>query len=346
MNAIRNLMLLAAGLAGACDRGGDDGLTAAPHGGGEHPAIDFAEQPGYLPDNVLVLTFDDGPDWNNTAKVLDVLAERQVKATFFINTKNWANVDDEPPMQDLVRRMVEEGHELANHSVGHLHLPTLDADALEAEIAGVEQTVATIFGASAPRLTLFRAPFGEPYQTGEGYDAVAPIVAEHAVHIGWAIDTYDYNCTTGDAACVVGNFTAALEAGAYGVVLMHSVQPHTADALPEILDYIEEHGYELWTTEQVVCAAFGTSSAHLVDGTDGGCEPDDDGGGGDDGGGDVDGGVGDDDSGDGGDGGGDNAGDDDADEPMAGCGCAGTTGGAPTAGLLALVLLVARRRRR
>ena len=54
--------------------------------------IDFSSRPSYLPNNVVVLTFDDGPDWNNTARVLDVLREKNAKATFFINTENWSSV--------------------------------------------------------------------------------------------------------------------------------------------------------------------------------------------------------------------------------------------------------------
>jgi len=348
MNATRNLVLLClAGLAGACTRADAGGPGSSPQAAGGYPEIDFSDKPSYLPDNVIVLTFDDGPDWTNTAKILDVLAERDVKATFFINTENWSNVNTEPEMQDLVRRMVNEGHELANHTVRHLSLPTLSAADDEAEIAGVENTVNTIFGAAAPRLTLFRAPFGEPYQDHMGYDQVAPIVAEHAVHIGWAIDTKDYECPVGDSACVIHNFTAALEAGSYGVVLLHSVWSQTATALPELLDYIDSHGYELWTTEQVVCARFGKSSARVVDGVEGGCEPQG-------GGGDIDAGPdGDDDSGDGGDDGtGDDdgpAGDDDGQNGVSsGCGCRTSGAGGPGGALLVLAVAVAcaRRRRR
>ncbi len=276
MRITTSLALATALIAGACTAPTEPAVETTRRALGEYPEIDFSERPSYLPTNVINLTFDDGPDWNNTARVLDALAAHGAKASFYINTRNWSDVDADVPMQDLVRRMVDEGHELANHTVGHMHLPTLSPADIEAQIAGVENTVQTVIGADAPRLTLLRAPFGEPYQDGNGYDLVAPIVASHAVHVGWAIDTYDYNCPMGDSACVANNFISALEGGAYGVVLMHSVHSQTADALPTILQYIEDNGYELWTSEQVVCARFGTSSAHLVDGTTGGCEPEED----------------------------------------------------------------------
>lgn len=236
-----------------------------------YPEIDFDNTPDYLPSNVVVLTFDDGPDWNNTARVLDVLQDKNVKASFFINTENWSNVNTDGPMRDLVRRMVNEGHELASHSVHHLSMPSLSAAQVEAELTGVETTVDSVIGAGAPRMTLFRAPFGEPYQGNDpswpspGYQLVAPIAAQHAVHIGWAIDSFDYACA-GSAACVFNNVRDKLAAGHHGVILFHSVHAQTADALPQIIDHIRDSGYVFWTTEQVVQARFGASSAQVVDG--------------------------------------------------------------------------------
>jgi MYXO-CTERM domain-containing protein len=240
-----------------------------------YPALGFDPHPSYIPNNVLVLTFDDGPDWNNTATVLDVLRDKGVKASFFINTVNWSDVNMDAPMQALVRRMVDEGHELANHTVHHLHLPTLSASAIDDELSGVEETVDNVVGSDAPRLTLVRAPFGEPYQDGMGYDLVAPVVAEHGVHIGWNFDTFDYDCPMGDSNCVLTNFKNGVKTpgqGAWGIVLMHSVHSQTAAALPAIIDYARDKGFELWTVEQVVCARFNKGSANIVDGTSGGCD--------------------------------------------------------------------------
>ena len=55
-----------------------------------YPAIDFNPRPTNVPNNVIGLTFDDGPDVTNTPRVLDVLQAKNVKATFFINTDNLA----------------------------------------------------------------------------------------------------------------------------------------------------------------------------------------------------------------------------------------------------------------
>jgi peptidoglycan/xylan/chitin deacetylase (PgdA/CDA1 family) len=220
----------------------------------------------------MVLTFDDGPDDTYTVKVLDILKEKNVKATFFINTNNAINVEDNVAPQLAIRRIVDEGHELGSHSVTHPALALQTPAGMEEELAGVERTVCRILGAKAPRLTLFRAPFGDPYLGplhGVGYDWIAPIVAKHAVHIGWAIDSNDWRFP--DAPDAVFNSVSGLlktaGEGSWGVMLMHSINPQTVAALPKIIDYIRSHGFVFKTTEDVVRARYGKSSGELVPGT-------------------------------------------------------------------------------
>ncbi|RYZ50684.1 MAG: hypothetical protein EOP07_22535, partial [Proteobacteria bacterium] len=124
-------------------------------------------------------------------------------------------------------------------------------------------------------MSLLRAPHGEPYQgndpsnPSEAYKRVAPIVAKRAVHIGWSIDSFDYNCAAGNSSCVYNNVVNALQVpgqGSYGIILMHSVHSQTAQALPALIDYIRSRGFQIWTTEDVVRARYGKSSAQLIAG--------------------------------------------------------------------------------
>src|SRR5262245_10714907 len=87
--------------------------------------IDFSSRPSYLATNSIVLTFDDGPDDVVTPRVLDILKTNGVKATFFVNTANFTNVATDPTAQALIQRMVNEGHEIGNHTVHHFNLGTL-----------------------------------------------------------------------------------------------------------------------------------------------------------------------------------------------------------------------------
>jgi peptidoglycan/xylan/chitin deacetylase (PgdA/CDA1 family) len=232
--------------------------------------IEF-DKPGWLATNVIALTFDDGPDLTNTPIVLDTLKSKGVKATFFINTENAAtvNVDTSTAAQAIVQRIVNEGHVLGNHTVHHEHLPQDTAARIQSEISGVQTTVNTIFGASAPHMTLFRAPFGEPYQTRDatGLALVAPLVTPTYVHVGWAVDTFDYNCTEGDTACVVSSFESKVGTvgnGGYGAILMHSIHSQTASALPTLIDYCTSHGFVFKTIEDLVNIKYGMSSAAVV----------------------------------------------------------------------------------
>ena len=209
-----------------------------------YPAIDFNPRPSGIANNVIGLTFDDGPDLASTPRVLDTLLAKNVKATFFINTINWGDVNTDPTLKNIVKRIVNEGHQLGSHTVHHLDLATLNTTDIRNEITGVQTTVnrSDVLGASFPKLTMLRAPFGSPYNSSApgsaAYDKVAPIVGEYAVHMGWAIDTTDFNCIDPapppSGACVVNNFTNKVKTpgtGDYGMVLMHSVQPQTADAI-------------------------------------------------------------------------------------------------------------------
>lgn len=251
-------------------------LLASPALAATYPEIDFAGRPSYIPNNVVVLTFDDAPDYTNTETVLNVLKNKNAKATFFLNSENWSNLGSDDQARALVRRMVSDGHTLANHSAHHLHLPSLDNADLESEIKGVEDAVKSIFNGGGPRLTLFRAPYGDPYQNSPvnnpnaDYLKVAPTVAKHAVHVGWSIDPGDFDCREGDSDCVFNHVKDALKTpgnGDYGIILMHSVWSHTAGALPRIIDYIRANGFVIWSVEDVVKARYGKTSGELIGGS-------------------------------------------------------------------------------
>lgn len=230
--------------------------------------LDFSVRPDYLPTNFIALTFDDVPDWNHTARVLDVLKQKSVPATFFINTYNWSDVANEKPMQDVIRRMAQEGHEIGNHTARHRHLGELTAAEVENEITTVERLAADILGPFAPPLTLLRAPFGEPYQNHNpnaptaAFQTVAPVVARHGVHIGWAMDSLDYACP--DADCVYDNVMDRIDQGAYGIILMHAVYAATAEALPRLIDTLRARGFVLGTVEDAVKARYGATSRELM----------------------------------------------------------------------------------
>jgi len=100
---------------------------------------------------VVALTFDDGPDPLYTPTVLDMLKTAHVHATFFLVGVNART------HQDLVTRIVDEGHSIGNHTYDHRELELLQPHAVQAEIDRGQRALVV---AGAPVPTLFRPPKG------------------------------------------------------------------------------------------------------------------------------------------------------------------------------------------
>lgn len=189
----------------------------------------------------VALTFDDGPDPTNTNIVLDVLASHDIKATFFINGKRV----NSQAARDTLKRIVDDGHILANHSHNHANLGTMpDLAKVEDE---VDRTHTIIEGAGvAPEY--FRFPFGS------SNCATADLVRSFGYKIaGWHTDSADWcfaSATGGVGYCDPSTFRHVPDAvrddmselvmqQVYrkngGVVLFHDVHANTARSLDGII---------------------------------------------------------------------------------------------------------------
>jgi MYXO-CTERM domain-containing protein len=271
----------------------------------DYPQITFEYNPSYYDENQVSLTFDDGPGWapQHTLAVLDILAEYDVKATFFINTGTQATTIDNEMSKLAVQRILDEGHELGTHTLNHQHLVTLSMDQVDAEINGVQDSIEAL--GRDHRITLFRAPFGEPYQwkwqADQGwelepmaqdgvskYAEIAPLAAATMVHVGWNLDSDDWRCagmalpgeTEGEcfSRTIIEKLSGTWDdpwseetVKYYGNILMHSIAERTAQGLPKVLDYLRDNDYEIVSTEYAICRKYGSSSAKLVAGETGGC---------------------------------------------------------------------------
>ncbi|RYG88057.1 hypothetical protein EON77_01215 [bacterium] len=263
---------------------------------GFSPELDFAARPAYLKPDEVVLTFDDGPDdLGNTDAVLDILKARGIKAAFFLNSDSQVPVATSSRAQNTIKRIVAEGHELANHSVHHYlhdeaktpsdpkqHFSFGTPERIASEITGVEDALGAALGEGSRPLTLFRAPQGYPYSPyarelfPQNYANVAAVVRRYAVHVGWNIDSNDWRCTQPDnasqARCVHANIVGELDKGAYGILLMHSVGTSTVAALPAILDTLGERNFKFKTVEDAVRGAFGGKSSRQIMADEAGAE--------------------------------------------------------------------------
>lgn len=179
----------------------------------------------------IYLTFDAGYDNGNLASILDTLKDKKVQATFFV-TGDFVN-----RFQNLTKRMVEEGHIVANHSYSHKSITSQTKEELKNDLKKLEDNFQKVTGEEMVKV--FRPPKGEFDHNSLmnlkelGYKTIFWSIAFK----DWSTEhqkgkEYSYNS-------VIDN----LHSGA--IILMHTVSTSNREALPEIIDEIRNQGYEL-----------------------------------------------------------------------------------------------------
>ncbi|WP_177159546.1 polysaccharide deacetylase family protein [Granulicatella balaenopterae] len=181
---------------------------------------------------MIALTFDDGPKSTTTGQVLDLLNEYHAKATFFMLGKNV------PGNEDLVQRMVAEGHQLANHSYNHPQLTKLTPEEIAQQINDTQAAILKASGGVASNA--LRPPYG-------AYNHKVALAAQLPA-INWSIDTLDWQ--SHDPAKINAIVKEFAYSGA--IILMHDIHQTTVDALPEMLTYLTSEGYELVTVDELM----------------------------------------------------------------------------------------------
>jgi peptidoglycan/xylan/chitin deacetylase (PgdA/CDA1 family) len=178
-------------------------------------------------DPEVVLTFDDGPNPQTTPKVLDALKAHKVHAIFFLVGDRLS--PENTAAHALVKRMLAEGHVVANHTVTHPQMCGLKEEALAAEIDGAATTITSISGMAVP---WFRTPYGAFCRRVE-----AALAERHIMHWYWDIDSQEWRHNNAKRA--YGYITASLNRlQSRAVVLMHDTKIATAKALPQVLDWL------------------------------------------------------------------------------------------------------------
>lgn len=175
---------------------------------------------------VCSISFDAAWGADNTQKILDVLDEFGVKATFFV-VSAWAE-----QYPDTAKAIVEHGHELMNHSSKHDHYNSLTADQIIADVNKCNDMIESLTGV---RPTLIRCPFGE-------YDdhVISAIRSIGMEPIQWDVDSLDWKGIS--AAEITKRVTSKVGPGS--IILFHNAGEHTPEALPEILRNFSENGYK------------------------------------------------------------------------------------------------------
>jgi cellulose synthase/poly-beta-1,6-N-acetylglucosamine synthase-like glycosyltransferase/peptidoglycan/xylan/chitin deacetylase (PgdA/CDA1 family) len=228
------------------DTGG--GAAAVPaeltHGGPVIDARGGAVQTARPADGTLALTFDDGPDPVWTPKILDVLARHHVHATFFVV----GSAAIEHP--DLMRRIVDEGHEVAVHTLTHVDLGAAPGWRRDLEIQGAQQAIAGVTGQSA---TLLRPPYSsDNAEVGDStWSAIRSAADQGYLTVLSTLDSKDWQ-RPGEQAILQNLALPASGQGARPgqVVLMHDGggdRAQTVSALDSFLADAAAQGYRATT---------------------------------------------------------------------------------------------------
>ncbi len=175
----------------------------------------------------IAISFDAAWGNDDTQQLIDILAEYDVPATFFV-VGAW--VDKYP---ESVKQLSDAGHQVQNHSNTHPYMTSLSTEQMIDELESCNKKIENVTG-KAP--TLFRPPYGD-------YDN-AVITATESVNmytIQWDTDSLDWK-DNATPESIVKRVTSKVKNGS--IVLFHNDATHTPAALPTILKCLKDEGYE------------------------------------------------------------------------------------------------------
>jgi len=191
----------------------------------------------------VVLTFDDGPAPPFTERVLDILGEHRISATFFLCGKN---VERHP---EVARRIVREGHTIGNHTYSHPFLFARSRRFIASEIDRAQEAIERVTGV---RPTLFRPPYGARWF------GLMPVLRQRGLKmVMWSVAGFDWKYKT---QAIISATTRGIHPGA--VILLHDGHEHapaggidqssTVEALPAVIEAMSQAGLTFAPIEKII----------------------------------------------------------------------------------------------
>ncbi|MFI2206414.1 polysaccharide deacetylase family protein [Streptomyces sp. NPDC020192] len=185
----------------------------------------------------VALSFDGGPS-PTTPRLLDILKQNGLHATFFVQGKG--HIAKYP---DILRRIAAEGHEIGNHTWNHPRLTELDEADARQELTRTQDAIEKITGT---RPVLMRPPEGRTNRK------VAKICRELGLaQVLWSVTAKDYETT--DSALITKRVLDQTHRD--GVILLHDLHKGTVPAVPRIIKALEQRGYTIVTVSQLLAPA-------------------------------------------------------------------------------------------
>lgn len=184
---------------------------------------------------VVAMTFDDGPHPTLTPKLLDLLKERRIRATFFMVGRNVARYPD------IVKRVVDEGHEIGNHTWSHPFLTKLGHSSVLREL---DRTSEAVYKAVQRMPVTMRPPYG-----ALSHSQRTMISKERDVPtILWSVDPQDWRRPGSDVVArrIIDG------AGPGAIILSHDIHSQTIRAMPAALTGLKASGYHFATVSMIL----------------------------------------------------------------------------------------------
>ena len=182
-------------------------------------------------ENVVALTFDDGPHGTYTSELLDGLKQRGVVASFFVLGEHVEG------NEELILRMKEEGHLIGNHTFSHVKLDTLSDSAACDE---VKRTCEAIEAVTGEKVEYIRPPYGAYNEELECVINLNKVL--------WTVDPQDWNTT--DTNAIVRHVVNNVKDG--DIILLHDIYPSSVAAALRIVDELKARGYIFVTVDDIV----------------------------------------------------------------------------------------------
>lgn len=179
---------------------------------------------------MVALTFDDGPS-QYTPRILDVLNENNSKGTFFVVGSSINR------NKELLTVMIEDGHEIGNHSYNHKDLTAISHEELYRQIVGTDDLLEI---ATGHRTTIMRPPYGRN-NVEMNKILYKPIIL-------WSLDTRDWE--NRNAETIKNNILDNVKDG--DIILMHDLYDSTAEAVETVVPELIKRGYQLVTVSELM----------------------------------------------------------------------------------------------
>ena len=184
----------------------------------------------------VALSFDAAWGNEDTQQILDTLAKYNVHVTFFM-TGGWVESFPED-----VKKIQAAGHDLANHSENHKNMSQLNDNECQEELMKVHNKVKELTGVE---MDLFRPPYGD-------YDNEVIKNAKECGYytIQWDVDSLDWKDYGVDSIIKTVTEHKNLQNGS--IILMHNGAKYTAEALPSVIEKLQEKGYEIVPVSELI----------------------------------------------------------------------------------------------